>query len=273
MDIGDSPMAIGDAPKRISARQRAFGRRQSPSARLQSPWPRLRFPLPDENAVQERADGFRRGGNAFRRLSDGHRRRSKTHRRPEMVFAETEMRFGKPANSLAITPMDIREGRMKFSVTGISFGKTPKAGDGPCPGRPPFLRIASKARASASLRMRCSRSPIAERSKVRTLARTCSGALELNTRAVFLGTAAQIRRTPAQTSTAPLIAPRVGTASRAVRKTTVKGRAVGVTRRAAPTVAFLSWARRVYSGAGGPTTTYDTAVPAVCVAVCIRSNP
>jgi hypothetical protein len=125
ISIGDSPMAIGGAPKRISARQREFGRRQSPSARLQSPLPRLQFPLPDENAVRERADGFRRGGNAFLRLSDGHRRRSETHRRPAMDFDETEMRFGMPANSLALAPMDIWKGRMRFSATEISFGEAP----------------------------------------------------------------------------------------------------------------------------------------------------
>jgi hypothetical protein len=34
-----------------------------------------------------------------------------------MAFAETEMRFGTPASSLAIAPMDIRRGRMRFSAT------------------------------------------------------------------------------------------------------------------------------------------------------------
>lgn len=37
------------------------------------------------------------------------------------------MRFGKPANSLALAPMDIREERMRFSATEISFGKAPLA--------------------------------------------------------------------------------------------------------------------------------------------------
>ena len=36
------------------------------------------------------------------------------------------MRLGEAPNSLAIAPMDIREGRMRFSATGISFGEAPK---------------------------------------------------------------------------------------------------------------------------------------------------
>jgi hypothetical protein len=44
-----------------------------------------------------------------------------------MDFGGSEMRFGKPAISVAIAPMDIREGRMGISATGISFGKAPTA--------------------------------------------------------------------------------------------------------------------------------------------------
>ena len=44
-----------------------------------------------------------------------------------MLFAETEMRFGEPAISLALAPMDIGKGQMRFSATGIAFGKAPKA--------------------------------------------------------------------------------------------------------------------------------------------------
>jgi hypothetical protein len=44
-----------------------------------------------------------------------------------MDFAETEMLLGKPANSMAIAPLDIRKARMRISATGISFGEAPKA--------------------------------------------------------------------------------------------------------------------------------------------------
>lgn len=37
------------------------------------------------------------------------------------------MRFGKPAIPVATAPMDIRKGRMRISVTEISFGKAPMA--------------------------------------------------------------------------------------------------------------------------------------------------
>jgi len=44
-----------------------------------------------------------------------------------MLFGETAMRFGKPAISSPIAPMDIRERRMRFPVAANGFGKAPKA--------------------------------------------------------------------------------------------------------------------------------------------------
>ena len=125
--IADSPMAIGDAPIPMGERKCSPERRQSPSPSVRSPLPRLQSPLPDADGDREGANADRRDGNAFRQSSNGHFRRSETYRRVEMLFAETEMRCGKPANSLAIAPMDLRKGRMRFSATKISVGKAPMA--------------------------------------------------------------------------------------------------------------------------------------------------
>jgi len=56
-----------------------------------------------------------------------HFRGSNGHWRLEMLFAATEMRFGQPAISTAISPMDIGTGRMGFSVTESSIAKAPMA--------------------------------------------------------------------------------------------------------------------------------------------------
>ncbi|MFL6201092.1 MAG: hypothetical protein ACJ76J_18130 [Thermoanaerobaculia bacterium] len=134
MPIGDAPisvagmaMTIGDAPIPIGVQKYSSERRQSPSPSVRSPLPRLQSPWPDADGDRERANADRRDGNAFRRSSNGHFRHSETHRRVEMLFARTQMRCGKPANPLAIAPMDIRKGRMRFSATEISVGKAPMA--------------------------------------------------------------------------------------------------------------------------------------------------